>query len=1135
MTCTQLSTLQPEATTTLLPGTPPTNNQEWQAVRIALQTVLQQIRAAAGVTGVNAVPQQYALFAGSSLPPMTFSGCSGSLDTSNVLFGAGSLKLALSSDPASVTFASDTAWPIAHNRSWIVSFYAMASETTNGTITITTPKASYKTDFTLPAGSTFARYYDTLNLIADGSTSFGLSFSFTSGTTVWLDGIQLEPYYGVAIAPSPFISTSPALTLDNQPDGSTYVRLAASHAAGNVAYNYRGVWSSTTAYVQGDEVVYEASYWLATSSSTGETPATGSSYWQVVGSYSGFQGAWSSTASYVQGAEVTYNGNYWVCVRANTDSAPSTTNSNWQIAGPSALDNIGDGPTTYQRMPIVNMDANRRALIDFSQPGHIDKTLDFIPDGGTRYGTYVPPFSAGAISLNRTLIDAGNGAIIGRGPFAPAFDPSGAGNFWQTNTSALPTSVVVDLGASFNEVVTLLLSPWFPADNRSLPSAGTVDISTDNVTWTTGVCSWTDVSVSPIALNLGGVLVRYVRINLTGAPLNPGTLTITTLAACSIINRGGNPAQNLDVDVLDGTIYTRTLGSVQTGNIPDLSKGILNKVGANITRIAGAAGTLDASFLKGANTDPDTLDSVPDGNTYARTRASVLGSNLPLRPAIATILSLNPTHYWPISGPQGYAVDLGSSPSTLQPISTGSVVKADLAGLSGRLAPGDAQPTMEFETNGAQYASGTNGLTALVVGGVIASPAADNPSGPLVVIGAQPTNPTSPSPSSSVPLLYMTPDGYAHASVYTSGTSGGQLNVTSPLTYTFRDPHLLAMQASYDSSTGVTTLYLFVDGENVAMGSISAELFTATNYYTIGGVSADSWPGFGSGFTSNAVLIQDVFVIEGRILDTADYFALFQALTPGRGTSSGFLYRGSVPPQSSTASFSYTSTTTSITISWGAFTVYWADGTTQSVSSGSQEFTGLSASTTYYFYPYLRQADGTIQFAGGANTARSASNASLASHFGVVPLSSGAITASTPASGTGGGGIGACLHESQPVLTRHGMVPAGELKVGDELWTPEGEWAPILTVRAEPETEWVSINGLLVTKTQPFMTPEGKPIRAAYLELGERIRTEEGEMPVVDMRFVHEPARKIILGIRPPHWFILTPHGPIVHNGSVKP
>ncbi len=737
MTCTQLSTLQPEATTTLLPGTPPTNNQEWQAVRIALQTVLQQIRAAAGVTGVNAVPQQYALFAGSSLPPMTFSGCTASLDTSNVLFGAGSLKLALSSSPASVIFASDTAWPIAHNRSWIVSFYAMASETTQGTITITTPKASYTTDFTLPAGSTFARYYDTLNLIADGSTSFGLSFSFTSGATVWLDGIQLEPYYGVAIAPSPFISTSPALTLDNQPDGTT----------------------------------------------------------------------------------------------------------------------------------------------------------------------------------------------------------------------------------------------------------------------------------------------------------------------------------------------------------------------------------------------------------YARTLASVLSSNLPLRPAMATILSLNPTHYWPISGPQSYTTDLGSSASALQAISTGSVSSVDVTGLSGRLAPGDAQPTREFETNGAQYASGTTGLSAYVFGGVIASPAADTPSGPLVVVGWQNTDTTSPT--TSAPLLWMTPDGYAHAAV---DTSGGPLIIDSPLTYTFRDPHLLLMEIDYSSSSGYTTIHLFVDGVDVAENSIPVSLVTPSPmYYTLGGAAGDGYTGFSSGFTSNPVLIQDVFVFEGEILRNADYFSIFQSLTPGRGTSSGFLYRGSVPPQSSTASFSYTSTTSSITISWGAFTVYWADGTTQAVSSGSHEFTGLSASTTYYFYPYLRQADGTVQFAGGVNTARSASSASLANNFGVMPLSSGALTASTPASGTGGGGIGGCLHESQPVFTRRGMVPAGDLMVGDELWTPEGEWAPILTVRAEPETEWVSINGLLVTKTQPFMTPEGKPIRAAYLELGERIRTEEGEMPVVDMRFVHEPARKIILGIRPPHWFILTPHGPIVHNGSVKP
>ncbi len=138
-------------------------------------------------------------------------------------------------------------------------------------------------------------------------------------------------------------------TVDNVADGSTFVRLLGTHASGNVAYNYKGVWLSTTSYVVGDEVVYEASYWIATAASSNQAPATGSSYWQVVGTYSGFEGAWSSTTAYVGGAEVTYNGNFWVAVSANTNSTPTTSNANWQIAGPSDLDNVADG-TTYIKL-----------------------------------------------------------------------------------------------------------------------------------------------------------------------------------------------------------------------------------------------------------------------------------------------------------------------------------------------------------------------------------------------------------------------------------------------------------------------------------------------------------------------------------------------------------------------------------------------------------------------------------------------------------------------------------------------------------------------------------------------------------------------------------------------------------------
>lgn len=139
------------------------------------------------------------------------------------------------------------------------------------------------------------------------------------------------------------------LNLDTETqDGTSYVRMLATRASDNVPYTYRGVWSSADTYLQGDEVVYGASYWLSLATNTNSAPGTGNSNWQVVGTYSGFEGAWSSATAYVPGAEVAYAGNFWVCLVANTNSAPTVVNTNWQVAGPASLDAVPDG-TSYAK------------------------------------------------------------------------------------------------------------------------------------------------------------------------------------------------------------------------------------------------------------------------------------------------------------------------------------------------------------------------------------------------------------------------------------------------------------------------------------------------------------------------------------------------------------------------------------------------------------------------------------------------------------------------------------------------------------------------------------------------------------------------------------------------------------------
>lgn len=166
------------------------------------------------------------------------------------------------------------------------------------------------------------------------------------------------------------------VSLDQVTDSNYFQRINSSHSANNVAYNFRGVWDSATSYVQGDEVIFLSSYWLCLAPNTNSQPATtGNANWQVVASYSAFTGAWSSTTTYIAGDEVTFGGNFWVSTDTNLNSSPSLTNPDWQIAGPVALDNVADGNGsgggTYQRMPIANMDVNRRGLIDLTQMGHI--------------------------------------------------------------------------------------------------------------------------------------------------------------------------------------------------------------------------------------------------------------------------------------------------------------------------------------------------------------------------------------------------------------------------------------------------------------------------------------------------------------------------------------------------------------------------------------------------------------------------------------------------------------------------------------------------------------------------------------------------------------------------------------------
>ena len=227
MPCSAASTLTSISSVPVLPQLTSVSAGDRQALTRWGQQILAQVQAAGGATGVNVVPQQYALVAGSTLPPIaSTTNCTVALDAATQLFGYGSYKISITGSPATVEFSAKTAWPLQPNWQWIVSFFQTASAAVAGSVTITTAAGTaYSTTFTTgTAGLALGRLFDVLNLGADSSAAFGLSFTFTGGAgkTVWLDGLQLEPYFGRAIQPSPFVSTSGALTADNVPGGSSY-------------------------------------------------------------------------------------------------------------------------------------------------------------------------------------------------------------------------------------------------------------------------------------------------------------------------------------------------------------------------------------------------------------------------------------------------------------------------------------------------------------------------------------------------------------------------------------------------------------------------------------------------------------------------------------------------------------------------------------------------------------------------------------------------------------------------------------------------------------------------------------------------------------------------------------------------
>ena len=295
--------------------------------------------------------------------------------------------------------------------------------------------------------------------------------------------------------------------------------------------------------------------------------------------------------------------------------------------------------------------------------------------------------------------------------------------------------------------------------------------------------------------------------------------------------------------------------------------------------------------------------------------------------------------------------------------------------------------------------------------------------------------------------------------------------------------------------------------------------------------------------------------LDNQITDGTNYARIVSgALTAGKldPTKTGMLMKGSVPPTWSGA-MTYVSTTTSITWSWTGLSIARADGSNTSIPNGSLAVTGLTAATTYYFYPYWDDVALAINWVAGgagtptnAQTAKTNSAAQQQSLQGHIPLSQGAMMAATTSSGTGGGsggGSGSCLRAGTIILTsERGSVTVESCKVGEHLRCPgvtagSEAWTRILRIEVREADTFIRLHfsnaeTLDVTPHHIFTLADGSPMRAERLCLSDILVGRFGRITLKKIEAIVEEGQKVTVSCEPTHQFFAGRHAATVltHN-----
>ncbi len=260
---------------------------------------------------------------------------------------------------------------------------------------------------------------------------------------------------------------------------------------------------------------------------------------------------------------------------------------------------------------------------------------------------------------------------------------------------------------------------------------------------------------------------------------------------------------------------------------------------------------------------------------------------------------------------------------------------------------------------------------------------------------------------------------------------------------------------------------------------------------------------------------------------------------------------GSIATGASDMSIAYSSTSSSITLSWygpggpgTSGTINRMDGSQTTVAAGSVTVTGLSASTNYYAAAYYDESAQGIAFVTGQSGAvgspailylsESSSIAWQANLQARVNL--GWVPVATAASGTTGGGNGSsgcCLRGPQLIELANGVMrEAQELTTGDVLSSPDGP-IRITQLRFEPWAEWyrVEFNDGRILEVAPdhrFMDPSGVQIHARDLKLQTIVEARDCYLSVARLELCTDRDIKVGIEVEEPHVYYVD--GVLSHN-----